>query len=50
MFFCFIFISFKKNAGRPLHSHDSVRKSSKESTKDPETGNTKNLCSATCGF
>lgn len=37
IFFCFIFISFKKKAERPLQSHDPGRKSSKESTKDPES-------------
>lgn len=37
--FCFIFISFKKKAERPLQSHDPERNSSKESTKDPKSDN-----------
>lgn len=37
--FCFIFISFKKKAERPLQSHDPGGNSSKESTKDSKSDN-----------
>ena len=56
----FCFISFKKKAERPLWSHDSGRKSSKESAKLQRLAtkittlfmccSTRNLYSATCGF